>query len=70
MGFILTMDINSQPSLPLSYKDHDPESENATMSNGVHQNLDQLGPPPDGGLKTWLQVVGSWVLIFNTWGTE
>lgn len=26
-------------------------------------------PPPDGGLTAWLQVLGSWMMIFNTWGT-
>lgn len=26
------------------------------------------GPPPNGGLKAWLQVLGSWMLFFNTWG--
>ncbi|KAI1866409.1 hypothetical protein JX265_007710 [Neoarthrinium moseri] len=25
--------------------------------------------PPNGGLKAWLQVVGSWAIVFNTWGT-
>ncbi|XXH02848.1 hypothetical protein Hte_009236 [Hypoxylon texense] len=25
-------------------------------------------PPPDGGFKAWLQVLASWMLIFNTWG--
>ena len=25
-------------------------------------------PPPNGGLKAWLQVVGGFVLFFNTWG--
>lgn len=24
--------------------------------------------PPDGGMKAWLQVLGSWCLVFNTWG--
>ncbi|KAF2162590.1 hypothetical protein M409DRAFT_69147 [Zasmidium cellare ATCC 36951] len=23
---------------------------------------------PDGGLQAWLQVLGSWMMIFNTWG--
>jgi hypothetical protein len=27
-------------------------------------------PPPNGGTKAWLQVLGSWMLIFNTWGTS
>jgi len=26
------------------------------------------GPPPDGGLTAWLQVLGGYFLFFNTWG--
>ena len=26
------------------------------------------GPPPNGGLKAWLQVLGAFMLFFNTWG--
>lgn len=26
------------------------------------------GPPPNGGAKAWMQVLGSWMLFFNTWG--
>ena len=26
------------------------------------------GPPPNGGLTAWLQVLGGWMLFFNTWG--
>lgn len=25
------------------------------------------GPPPNGGLKAWLQVLGSFMLFFNSW---
>lgn len=25
------------------------------------------GPPPNGGLKAWLQVLGSFFLFFNSW---
>ena len=24
--------------------------------------------PPNGGKKAWLQVLGAWMLFFNTWG--
>jgi MFS family permease len=27
-----------------------------------------MSPPPNGGAMAWLQVVGSWMLFFNTWG--
>lgn len=26
-----------------------------------------IPPPPNGGLKAWLQVVGSFLLVLNTW---
>ena len=26
------------------------------------------GPPPNGGTAAWLQVLGGWMLFFNTWG--
>ncbi|KAG8532390.1 uncharacterized protein KY384_002875 [Bacidia gigantensis] len=26
------------------------------------------GPPPDGGTKAWLQVLGGFLLVLNTWG--
>ena len=25
------------------------------------------GPPPNGGLVAWLQILGGWMLFFNTW---
>lgn len=27
------------------------------------------GPPPNGGTQAWLQVLGSWMLFFNTWAS-
>ncbi|KFA70780.1 hypothetical protein S40288_09367 [Stachybotrys chartarum IBT 40288] len=27
-----------------------------------------MTPPPDGGLKAWLQVIGAFSVFFNTWG--
>jgi len=29
---------------------------------------DDVPPPPDGGLEAWMQVLGSWCLVFNTMG--
>lgn len=26
------------------------------------------GPPPNGGTQAWLQVLGGFMLFFNTWG--
>lgn len=27
-----------------------------------------VGPPPDGGLRAWLQIVAGHLVVFNTWG--
>ncbi|KAJ5727398.1 hypothetical protein N7493_005218 [Penicillium malachiteum] len=51
-----------------------PYTQKATVpSNNVAKGHDQVpesqpDPPPDGGWQAWLQVLGSWILIFNTWG--
>jgi hypothetical protein len=26
-----------------------------------------IGPPPNGGAKAWIQVLGSFFLFFNSW---
>lgn len=48
--------INKETAL----KDELPASKTSTQS----------GPtaPPNGGTQAWLQVLGSWCLVFNTWG--
>lgn len=40
-----------------------PDNKEAT-----HTRLSSSNTPPDGGLVAWLQVAGSWVLFFNTFG--
>jgi hypothetical protein len=37
-------------------------------SNGPPPPSEDSYPPPNGGVKAWVQVLGSWMLIFNTWG--
>ncbi|KAI0950722.1 hypothetical protein AcW1_007958 [Taiwanofungus camphoratus] len=42
----------------------------------INKDKDKDAPPapapgsdvPDGGLLAWMQVVGAWILFFNTWG--
>lgn len=34
---------------------------------GIKSN-DAVPGPPNGGTKAWLQVLGSWFLVFNTMG--
>ena len=53
-----------------------PSTPQAAMDNSIHQpsdvgeisSLESLGPPPNGGVVAWLQVVGSWIIFFNTLG--
>ncbi|KIX04723.1 uncharacterized protein Z518_05593 [Rhinocladiella mackenziei CBS 650.93] len=44
-----------------------PEPVNITSS--TTNVADDPGPPPNGGLYAWLQVMGSFFLFFNSWGT-
>ncbi|KAL6251382.1 hypothetical protein RBB50_001591 [Rhinocladiella similis] len=34
-----------------------------------NEKNDEPGPPPNGGFNAWLQVLGSFFLFFNCWGT-
>lgn len=34
----------------------------------VHNGIAAPIPPPNGGLKAWMQVAGAFCLYFNTWG--
>jgi hypothetical protein len=31
------------------------------------EKFEDQGPPPNGGLQAWLQVLGSFFLFFNSW---
>ncbi|KAH4055415.1 hypothetical protein HBI37_021500 [Parastagonospora nodorum] len=44
------------------------DSVTITLPVAVESKEDELDIPPNGGLKAWLQVLGSWMLFFNTWG--
>lgn len=46
----------------LSDLDYDIEAKEA------EKDVNQLPPPPDGGLKAWTQVACGWLAIFTTWG--
>ena len=43
-----------------------PKSEKAEAAPAAEQPTGP-GPPPDGGTKAWLQVVGGFLLVLNTW---
>lgn len=39
------------------------------ISNHLTINsIKDLSPPPDGGVRAWIQVLCAWFAIFNTWG--
>ncbi|KAF2767929.1 MFS general substrate transporter [Teratosphaeria nubilosa] len=38
------------------------------LSQQAQHPSPQADPPPDGGIRAWLQVLGSFILFFNTWG--
>ena len=41
---------------------------NVSLQDYESEVTEIIDPPPDGGLLAWLQVLGSFVLIFCTWG--
>ena len=56
----LDAEANINPSSP---------SDKVNVSNIENGRDDNPGPPPDGGFNAWLQVLGSFFLFFNSWGT-
>jgi MFS family permease len=50
---------------------HKSASSNALGRIASHlttRSIKDPGPPPDGGLKAWTQVICAWLAIANTWG--
>ena len=43
---------------------NEPDEEKAPQK----PQTDGPGPPPNGGAAAWMQVLGAWMLFFNTWG--
>ncbi|KAK5992119.1 MFS-type transporter [Cladobotryum mycophilum] len=41
---------------------------NLAKATPVITSQDDVGPPPDGGLNAWLQVVAGHLTVFNSWG--
>lgn len=50
-----------------------PSDEDARISSAIKPPeilsvaASQVPPPPDGGLKAWIQVLGAHFLFFNSW---
>ncbi|MCJ1378975.1 hypothetical protein MMC17_002074 [Xylographa soralifera] len=55
-----TLSPSQEKSLELSAE---PKSEAPAI-----RTANNAGPPPNGGLRAWLQVLGSFMLFFNSWG--
>jgi hypothetical protein len=47
----------------------DPEKNGSAVQPATESKPQAGGPPqvPDGGLQAWLQVLGAYMLFFNTW---
>ncbi|EXJ82007.1 hypothetical protein A1O1_08075 [Capronia coronata CBS 617.96] len=49
--------------------DIDADKEPSFPTDEAANAHDDPGAPPDGGFRAWLQVLGSFFLFFNSWGT-
>jgi hypothetical protein len=67
---------SSSESLPLDEeKAVPPEPEQRDQAVAVEKDATPTpppaagpSPPPNGGLQAWMQVLGGFMLFFNTWG--
>ncbi len=64
----------SKDSLPVDEEKDTPPHDDQPSSDAVDTKNDSPPAPPsndgppNGGLTAWLQVLGSFMLFFNTWG--
>ena len=59
---------NTLPSLSNDRNDSLPSlAESETELTKRSQGAPEPGPPPNGGLRAWQQVLGAFFLNFNTW---
>ena len=59
---------NTLPSLSSDRNDSLPSlAESEAELNKRSQVVPEPGPPPNGGIKAWQQVLGAFFLNFNTW---
>ncbi|GAA5971468.1 hypothetical protein JCM11641_008366 [Rhodosporidiobolus odoratus] len=51
---------------PSAHVDHEKQSK-SSLPSPVSSEA-EVAPPPDGGLKAWLTVLGGWLILFSTFG--
>lgn len=59
-----TQPVSTHDQTPITMASHPQPSVDSEKQRSVPSGP---GPPPDGGLVAWLQVVGGFFLNFNTW---
>jgi hypothetical protein len=77
-GILPTDDLGDPMNRDSAAADHDDDSlssadENANVISRILSRTStnptrSLGPPPDGGLRAWLAVLGGHLVVMNTWG--
>lgn len=66
-----TPGVSTEPHIDLALTRTKSRSENALARIQSHlttRSLPEPGPPPDGGLRAWIQVCCAWLAIVNSWG--
>lgn len=63
-------DASSRESSAEEEKAHERQDVDAPSAPDEEKQKPPAGPspPPNGGMVAWLQVLGGWMLFFNTWG--
>lgn len=60
--------IANEKTLPKASGDSKRPGLSRVASHITTHSLTDPGPPPDGGLKAWVQVACSWLSVLATWG--
>lgn len=61
-------DSSSENSHAMEEKQVESPSPPAGEASITKPTANNAGPPPNGGLRAWLHVLGGFMLFFNTWG--
>lgn len=60
--------VRNETTLLASPEKHANSQDSQTHETPVKPPSGNSSPPPDGGLQAWLQVLGAFMLWFNSWG--